>query len=480
MPEPAVVVIGAGPAGLACGIAAARRGIPVTILERDPPQPLDDPAAAFAAWSRPGVAHELLPHSLLGRTRKALREHTPEVLETMLREGAWENPVGTRFASAAMQPDDEDLVVVHCRRPFFECLLRRAAEAEPLLTIRTDVRVEGVELSSKGPVRVTGVRTGAGTLSAGLVVDAGGRSSAVRRSLDLAGVAQAPTHTEPCELIYYCRYFALAAGSDYPAWTGVVGPGGTTDCVRFSIFFGDNGTFAIVLGVLRSVRELRGLSRSGAFMAAVSRFSALAPFIDPDVALPITDVVPFGSLQNVLHEPLLDGEPPVIGLHFIGDAYCHTNPLFAWGLCLGLDYGFSLGRLIADHLDDPRAQALALAALTADEARQCYNAVAEEDRDRTALWSGEPLSGPWLGRRFAGFVRQCAQPVVPLDPVVARAVLRRSNLLDRPDDLADDASVLERIVDWQPRLPVPPSGSRPSRDELIAVATSPRFETAAP
>jgi len=468
-----LIIVGAGPAGLACGIAAARRGIPVTILERDAPQPLDDPAGAFESWTRPGVAHERLPHSLLGRTRRALREHTPEVLGQMLEQGAWENPVGARFAGAALEASDEDLVVIHTRRPFFECLLRRAAEAEPLLTIRSNLKVTGVDVTAQSPPRVTGVRTDAGTVAGQLVVDAGGRRSPVRESLAEAGVALPPSATEPCSLIYYTRYFRLREAVDYPAWQGVVGPSGTTDSVRFSIFFGDNRTFAIVLGVLTSLHELRGLSRPDVFMAAVARFKSLAPFARPEIALPTTDVVPFGSLHNVFHEPLLDEGPPVLGLHFIGDAYCHTNPLFAWGLCLGLHQGFQLGSLIAEHPGDAHAQALALADLCADEARQCFNVVAEEDRDRTAAWSGEALTGPWQGRTFAGFVRQCALPAVGLDPYVARAVLRRSNLLDRPEELSRNQAILQRVMELQPQLPAPAPGSAPSREELVELASAP-------
>lgn len=39
-----VIVIGAGPAGLATALSLARRGRPVTVLNRDPAQPVDDPA----------------------------------------------------------------------------------------------------------------------------------------------------------------------------------------------------------------------------------------------------------------------------------------------------------------------------------------------------------------------------------------------------------------------------------------------------
>jgi 2-polyprenyl-6-methoxyphenol hydroxylase-like FAD-dependent oxidoreductase len=471
MPDVKVVVIGAGPAGLAVGLALARRGRPVTLVERDPAQPLGDPAGAFERWVRPGVAHHRLPHSLLGRTRRALRENAPDVLEALLRAGAWENDLSGRLVRDASGPGDEDLVAVHCRRPFFECVLRRAVEDEPLVTVASTTTATGLILQQDRatPPRVAGVRLQEGALDAAVVIDAGGRQSPIRRSLEQSGVPMPAAQAEPCGVIYYCRYYRLRAGVSYPAWTGVLGPSGTTDCARYSVFFGDNQTFAIVLGVPTSVRAFRALAREDAYTEAVSCFKALAPFIHSDVAEPITGVVAFGSLQNVFHPALRDGAPPVRGLHFIGDAYCHTNPLFAWGLCLALDYGFRLGRVIDEHPTDVEAQALAFAELTGVEAEQCFRAVAEEDRDRTLTWDGAPPSGPWLGRTFAGFVRQCAQPAVMRDTAVARTVLRRTQLLDRPDDLLTQEAILQRVIALQPELPAAPPGSMPTRDELLEI-----------
>ena len=227
-----------------------------------------------------------------------------------------------------------------------------------------------------------------------------------------------------------------------------------------------------MLGVLASDRALWGLAREAAFTRAVSRFGSLAPFIDPHLSDPITGVVAFGSLVNVFHPPLQDGRPPVVGLHFLGDSYCHTNPLFAWGLCLALDYGFRLGRIIDDQPDDPEAQALAFADETEAGAEQCFRAVAEEDRDRTQGWGGKQPSGPWLGRTFAGFVRECAQPAVTVDPTVARAVLSRAQLLDRPDGMKSRPELIRRIQNLQPDLPKPPAGAYPTRTEMVEVLRS--------
>jgi hypothetical protein len=122
-------------------------------------------------------------------------------------------------------------------------------------------------------------------------------------------------------------------------------------------------------------------------------------------------------------------------------------------LCLGLDHGFELGRIIHEHASDLEAQALAFAELTQVEAEQCYRAVADEDRDRSLTWRGSQPPGAYLGRSFAGFVRQCVLPTVMLDAEIAQAILRRSNLLDAPDALGRDACVLQRVMDLQPDVP---------------------------
>ena len=103
-----------------------------------------------------------------------------------------------------------------------------------------------------------------------------------------AGVHLPPARSEPCDIVYYSRYFQLVGGAAYPNWTGVLGPAGTTDSVRFSIFFGDNGTYAIVLGVLATESRFKALAREPAYMRMLQRFRSLAPFVADEIARPIT------------------------------------------------------------------------------------------------------------------------------------------------------------------------------------------------
>jgi 2-polyprenyl-6-methoxyphenol hydroxylase-like FAD-dependent oxidoreductase len=396
--------------------------------------------------------------------------HAPDVLRVMLDAGAWENDLRARLVKEATQPGDEDLVAVHVRRPVFEAVLRRALLAEPLCQLVTDCALSRIVIKrGSADLRVAGVEIAGELVPADIVVDASGRRSSVRRMLGESGVASPEAMIEDCGLVYYCRYFHLRNGVDYPPWSGVLGPAGTTDCTRFSVFFGDNRTFAIALGVAAWERPLKALAKRDLYMRAVARFRPLEPFAATEVAEPITDVLAMGALQNVFHPVLADGRAPVLGLHVVGDALCHTNPLFAWGLSLALDHGFALAAIIDRHPTDTQAQALEFAAGPVSEAEQCFAAVAEEDRDRSAMWRGEPLAGAWSGKTFAGFVRQCAGPAVMLDHEVARAVLRRANLLDLPDVLATDVRILRRVIGLQADLSTPPVGTFPTRDDLLDI-----------
>ena len=467
MAEPRIVIIGAGPAGLAVALGLARRGRRVTLLERDAPQPTDDPASAYERWSRPSVPHSPLPHALLSRTRRALRLHAPDVLARLLDIGAWDNDLGSRFLKGSATADDADLVLVAVRRPVFESVLRAAVIAEPLVDLRSATPAIGIELARTEPPRVTGVRVAGDVVPADIVIDTSGRRTLMYRWLAEADVRMPATETQDCGLIYFSRFFKMREGRDYPPWQGIVGPAATVDCVRYAVFLSDNGTFATVIGALNDDRALKALADEGAYHRVLALFPAVTPFVAAEASRPTTPVLPFGALQNVFREPLLDGRPPVSGLHFVGDTYCHTNPLFAWGLCLGLDYGFTLAEIVDQHAQDAEAQALAYAARTRDEARACFDAAAEEDLDRTARWHGTPLTGDWQGQTFAGFVRRALLPLMAVDPAIARGILRRAMLLDRPDELMRDTTLIAQVEQAQQRLAGPAAPAMPTRNDVV-------------
>lgn len=56
-----IIVIGAGPTGLATAALLAARGHQVTVLERDPAGPPATGKEAWESWERPGVSQLRLP-----------------------------------------------------------------------------------------------------------------------------------------------------------------------------------------------------------------------------------------------------------------------------------------------------------------------------------------------------------------------------------------------------------------------------------
>ena len=186
-----VVVVGAGIAGLGTALALARSGHEVALYERDAAGPPATAAAMWAAWPRPGTpqAHHL--HAFPGRVRKLLRERAPDVLRQLLAIGARE--VAGRAPDGSTEPGDEDLVLLLCRRPVFEGVLRRAVEREPGVRVHPGGVAGGLltrHSRRAGVPRIVGVRTAAGEdVRAEVVVDASGRRSRVLAWLAAGGPA---------------------------------------------------------------------------------------------------------------------------------------------------------------------------------------------------------------------------------------------------------------------------------------------------
>ena len=142
-----VVVVGGGVAGLAAALSLARQGRAVTVLERDATPLPADPEEAFG-WDRRGAPQVRHSHAFLARLHSLLRDHYPDVLEALLAAGATEQRFGQHLPPTMvgfeLEPGDEDLVMLCCRRTTFEWVLRRAVLAEGRVDLRTGAAVRGL------------------------------------------------------------------------------------------------------------------------------------------------------------------------------------------------------------------------------------------------------------------------------------------------------------------------------------------------
>ncbi len=87
-----VIVVGAGPVGMFCGITLARRGYDVVLVDRDGGPP------PSGGWQRRGVMQFHHPHFFRQIVRRVLLEKTPDIWDALVAAGA-----GYRRDSTACQ-----------------------------------------------------------------------------------------------------------------------------------------------------------------------------------------------------------------------------------------------------------------------------------------------------------------------------------------------------------------------------------------
>ncbi|WP_112272618.1 FAD-binding protein [Lentzea terrae] len=418
-------IAGGGAAGLAVGLAVARAGHQAVVVERDPVTAQDSPEGAFDV-ARRGIPHFQQPHTFLPRGRQVLRSLAPDVVDTLLDVGAEEQDIAAKL-SGERQPGDEDLVYLWVRRPVIEWALRRAAAAEP-----------GVELLAGR--HVTGLMPGHGGLlldneeaiAADVVVDALGRYRCP------PNWPRAKAEPSECGAIYYCRYFALADGAEHLTGPWLLNPRGDLGYMGFNTFRGDNRTFAVILLVPSADHELRALKDNQAWMAAARAITPLNQMTSPDHARPITDVMPMGGLANI------DRTKGVPGLVPVGDALCHTDPAFAYGLSFALVHAQALANASARHTT-PEDLTEAYLADVGPEARERHAAAVKTDAARTEAWSGTPVDVSRRDGCYPLFAFGTALAAAPHDDLVLRRTVRRIGLLDRTEVFDDDSDLHDRI-----------------------------------
>ena len=461
-----VVVLGGGVAGLSAALAFARRGHRVALVERDGEPPEGEPDELLDHWARPGVPHFRLPHNFLGLARKVLLAEAPDVLDSVLELGATENRQYELIPGEPL-PGDEDLVSICASRPVFEAALRRAVDSEPNVKIETGARVVGlvVDGNEGGALRVVGARLGDGREVRGdLLVDALGRSSALVSWLAAADARPPLERRSECGLLYYSRHFRVLPGIELPLLPTLLrAPRNEIGYMAFAVFVEDNDTFASALMIPPWDRELRALKSEHTYMAAARAMPPLEPWLARSE--PTTPVLPMGSLQNLQRSMVVDGSPVAVGVQPIGDALCHTNPTFAYGASLAIHHAFTLAR-VAASARDPTALAVAFDEAVGADASARFDAVSAEDRDRLRLWGGEAIDVRDPADSIALFLRMTAYPASAKDTDLFRAVARRVNLLDPPDALQEDDTLVARAQELA-RDAGPPPLAGPSRDVLL-------------
>jgi hypothetical protein len=157
----------------------------------------------------------------------------------------------------------------------------------------------------------------------------------------------------------------------------------------------------------------------------------------------------------------------VSGIVAVGDAFCHTDPAFAYGLSFSLAHAQALAEATSEA-PDVDAIVARYRAHAGPEARERHALACATDAARSQRWSGEPLA---IGRRdgcYPLFSFVGALAAAPHDDEVLRRTVRRIGLLDRTAVFDEDDALHNRIeaILAEARPPSPPG---PPREELLAL-----------
>lgn len=458
-----IAVLGGGVAGLAAALILRRDGHDVTLIERDDIAAGTGWTDAFE-WERRGIPHFFQPHAFLPRGAREMEALLPDVYARLLDNGAHPWLLGDRIPGDP-QPADERIRGIAVRRPLIEWALRAAAVAEPGLTIRSNVTATGLILRGAA---VAGVTAGGEDIPAAVVVDAMGRSSPVPSWIEAAGLPAPVTESNSCDTAYYSRYYRVHGGQSLPEYPGLVPPRADFGYAAVASFPGDNGTFGLSFSVLPHDAALKGLRDEGALERVLARVPQLAAW--RAAAEPITAVLPISGLRNSFRDDAPGGDPLVPGLFAAGDAYCHTNPIYALGLSFSFVHPGAIAHALRLHPDDPAAAGKSYIAATREETRERFEYATIADEERARRWGGEPID--LLSRTGSKALFPLIAPAIAgaADAQIARAWLRRLSMLDRLSVMTSDDAMMERVEriarDLMAKHPPPPL---PSRDQMIAL-----------
>jgi len=471
-----VAVCGGSVAGLATALLLARRGHDIVVLERDPLDPHESLAQAESRPLRAGAPHAVQGHAYLSTAYRVLKEELPDVLDAMVSAGVRKirrtDHMPLTIEDRSPMPGDEDLIVLGSRRSTLEWVLRQAAVAERRIELRTGVTVTGL-LATDGtdPPRIRGVQLGSDTMHAHVTVDASGRQSKIAQWLAAIGAAPPPLESAECGVLYYTRHARLRQDAPRPPL-----PNGISSIIGYQtfaavLFLADNDTIMYGLAVFSEDPDLKAVRSAPAFEAAARLVPWLAPWLD--CSEPITDVFAMGSVPNTLRRMVASGRPLAVGLHLVGDTTCTTNPTFGRGVSLALHQVQALARVLDQHPDDLKAQALVMDADVEAHIQPWFDDQAMADAARLAQIR-RAFTGTAAAQRpdetpdKSAITFQQVVSASAFDPVVWRAVVRRGMLLDLPDAWRRNEDVLERVRRMVEVGLRPAPLIEPPREEIVA------------
>lgn len=461
--------------GLLTGMLLANDGHRVTVLERDPTPPPEDPRDAWANWERASIRQFRMGHFFLPRYRAELAAHLPSVLAALRDAGALSaNPIADmpEGFSGGWRDGDERFEALTGRRPLVEAVVGRCAAATHGLDVRRGVVVSrlltGPEsaLDAGGPVHVTGVATEDGeAIEADLVVDATGRNSGLPRLLTAAGATAPVDEADDSGFVYYGRTYTSADGGVPPNLGGGLQAYGSISTLTLAA---DNGTWQIAFVASGKDAAMRKVRHEATFNEVWRQFPLVAHWLDGE---PISDIEMMANLEDRIRHFVVDGVPVATGVAAVGDSWACTNPSVGRGASIALLHAVALRDQLRDaplSTNEPVAWSLAWDQRTTDTVEPFYRETVAADRHRLGQIEAE-IEGRSYVCDDPVFAFSEALPVAAFrDPDLMRAWLDGFMLHRTVADIMTDEALVARAGELGVVTEAAPGLDRPALEALLA------------
>lgn len=483
-----VLVVGCGIAGMCTALALAKRGFDVTVLERDTAPPEGDADKAFFEWPRRGASQFRHPHAFLGLMCNLLQDNYPDLLEDFYAAGARRLEFKDMLSPELQpkyrpEPGDERLWVLLCRRATIETVLRRYVGRMNNIRILNGVTISGlVTEGSKDDLVVKGVelrRDAAAEhgdqLLADVVVDASGRTSKFPQWFAELG-RPVREENEDAEIVYYTRHYQLEPGVPEPPRTAKDRSAGDLGYIKFGVFPGDNGHFAIIVCLHNDEVELREAITDGEKFDAVCRsIPGLEPWVREGASKATTPSFGIGDIRAVWRHYVEDGKPLARNFFAVGDAALRTNPLYGRGCSTSILHAHILADVLTERAD-PVERALRYDERTEAELRPIFQTSLTEDKNgirrAKAALEGRLLDeADSFKKRFGLAFGDALAAAGRYNLRVMRGMIRTMNLLEKPGAFLEDRRTRLIIFAYMLRGRTRNAGARivrgPSRKEML-------------